>query len=161
MHADAYQTRLVFEVREGVRDALLPMSRELGTHEPVKSRFRPWLLGKSLYNLAFCSIFARKWHVEPYQTRFVFDVEESVRDALLPVSSELGTHTPVKASFWPWLSGKSPCSLLRHSLYAQKWNAEVEHSLYTQVYSVIYDSVSVPRQAIFSPRETLPEFNQP
>jgi len=34
-------------------------------------------------------------------------------------------------------------------------------SSYTKVYSVIYDSGSVPRRAIFSPRETSPEVYTP
>jgi len=29
----------------------------------------------------------------------------------LPMSSEYGTYQTVKASFWPWLSGKRPLNL--------------------------------------------------
>ena len=32
---------------------------------------------------------------------------------VLPMSSEYGTHTTIKARLWPWLAGKRPWNLLK------------------------------------------------
>jgi hypothetical protein len=38
----------------------------------------------------------------------------------VPLSSEYGTHEPVRARFWPWLSGKSLENVWNCSLFARK-----------------------------------------
>jgi len=82
-----------------------------------------------------------------------------------PEQSELGQcrHAP------QLLQIGTPPSLLKRNLAQMDLKGSVWYkkkdneflSSYNQVYSVIYDSGSVPRRAIFSPRETSPELCRP
>jgi hypothetical protein len=44
----------------------------------------------------------------------------SDRAVLAPRSSQCGTHKTLTANFWPWLSGKRPCTLVACCLFVQK-----------------------------------------
>jgi len=66
-----------------------------------------------------------------------------------PLSSECGTYKTVKTRFWPWISGhslqkRSKVIHLRSEAGSQDRFLGLCFSSYTKVYSVIYDSGSVP-----------------
>ena len=60
LHTDLTFGSLQLFLRNSCKGSGQPLSSKLGTCQPVKSRFWPWLLGKSPHNLSRCSLVSRK-----------------------------------------------------------------------------------------------------
>ena len=89
-------------------------------HTPYTLRPTPYTLHPTPYNLTTqraSRLCVTKMHLF---FRAYLDPQHLPNAAPREINPEHGTHKAVKARFWPWLSGKSPSSLLSCALFAQK-----------------------------------------